>query len=624
VAGWSHIGGDAGASHHSPLTQIDPANVHRLELAWSYRTGDFPGERPELGKTAFQATPVLDGETLYFCSPANRIFALDAETGRERWVHDARPVVRTEWTRTCRGVALWRGPHAGASEDTCARRVFMGTMDARLVAVDAATGRPCADFGAGGEVDLLAGLGAVEPGEYYVTSAPTVVGDVVAVGALVADNRRVNGPGGVVRGFDARSGALRWAFDPVAPGTPPPSPGPDGSPRYHRGTANVWTNASADLERGWLFLPFGSPSPDYFGGHRGAEEHYANSLVALDGRTGRPVWHFQAVHHDLWDYDLASPAALLGHDLNGRRAEALLLPTKMGHLFLLDRERGVPLHPVEERPVPASDVPGERSAATQPFPTFPAPIHPARLEPDDVFGFTPWDRGACREKLAGLRNEGIFTPPGTRGSVEYPSTAGGSNWGGVAIDPERRLVVLNQNRIAQFVTLFPRREDGEPPPGVDPRRLFQHRGTPYVVDNDVLVSPFGVPCSPPPWGTLLAVDLVTGEKRWEVPFGSIRDLAPVPIPWELGMPSMGGPITTASGLVFIGAAMDRTLRAVAVETGETLWKTRLPAGGQATPMTYRLRPDGRQFVVIAAGGHATLGTKLGDWVLAFALPERQL
>ncbi|MGH0033494.1 MAG: pyrroloquinoline quinone-dependent dehydrogenase [Myxococcota bacterium] len=624
VAGWSHVGGDPGSSHYSPLTQIDRRNVDRLELAWSYRTGDYPGARPELGKTAFQATPVLDGDTLYFCSPANRIFALDAETGAERWVFDAEPVVETSWSRTCRGVALWRGVDAGAPDAACARRVFMGTMDARLVAVDAETGRPCPDFGAedGRGVDLRAGLGEIEPGEYYVTSPPSVVGDVVAVGALVADNRRVDGPGGVVRGFDVRTGELRWAFDPVAPGTPPPAADGGDPPLYHRGTANVWSIASVDPERGWIFLPFGSPSPDYFGGHRGPEEHYANSVVALDGRSGRPVWHFQVVHHDLWDYDVASPPTLFDHVLDGRPTAAVAQATKMGHVFLLDRETGRPLHPVEERPVARSRVPGERTAPTQPFPTFPAPLHPARIDPDDAFGFTPFDRGACREKLAALRNEGIFTPPDPEGSIEYPSTAGGANWGGVAIDPERRLLVLNQTHLAQAVTMFARDELGDLPPEELGRRYLQHRGTPWVFDNQVLVSPLGIPCVPPPWGTLIAVDLVTGEKRWEVPFGTVRDMTPLPLPFEFGLPSMGGPIATAGGVVFIGASLDRYLRAYDVETGAELWKARLPAGGQATPMTYRLGPDRRQYVVIAAGGHSTLRTKLGDWVLAYALPER--
>jgi len=631
VAGWPAYGGDPGGTRYSPLEQITPANVDRLEVAWTFRTGDWPGDPDfphEVGKTAFQATPVLDEDQdlLYLCSPTNRVFALDAETGTLRWQADARPEIRTRWTATCRGVALWRdaAPEGGAAgAGACRRRVFMGTMDARLVALDAATGRPCRDFGRGGEVDLTRGLGGVEPGEYYVTSAPTVVGDVVAVGALVADGRKLDMPGGVVRGFDARTGALRWAFDPAPPGAPPLAPGPDGSPRFHRGTPNAWSTFSVDPERGLLFVPTGNPSVDFFRGtSRDGIDHYGSSVVALDGVTGEVVWHFQTVRHDVWDYDVSAQPTLLELRREGRRVPAVVQATKMGHLFLLHRETGEPVFPVEERPAPATDVPGERLSPTQPFPTFPGPLHPHRLEPQEAWGLTPWDRGRCRERLASLRNEGIFTPPSLEGSLLYPGTAGGSNWGGVAWDPERQLLILNQSRIAQALTLVPReRLDAALADGDSPLvGIMRQEGTPYALRHEVLVSPLGIPCSPPPWGTLLAVDLASGEVRWEVPFGTTRDMTPLPFGLELGMPSMGGPIATASGLVFVGAAMDDYLRAYDVETGEELWRARLPAGGQATPMTYRLRPGGRQYVVIAAGGHGTLGTRLGDWVIAYALP----
>jgi len=630
VAGWPSYGADPGGSRYSPLTQITPDNVHTLEVAWVHHSGDYAGNRPGVKKTAFQATPILYRETLYFCSPLGRIFALDARTGAEHWVFDAAPDFSGAWNNTCRGVAIWSAandttPSEGtavgelSAKSVCARRVFMGTVDGGLVAVDADSGLACSDFGDAGRIDLLGGLGDVRPGEMHMTSPPTVIGDVVVTGSLIGDNRRADPPGGVIRAFDVRTGAQRWAFDPAPPGTPPLPPDEgDGSPRFHRGTPNAWSILSADPARGLLFVPFGNPSPDYFGGHRKGFDHYGSAVVALDARTGEPVWRFQTVHHDLWDYDVASQPVLIDVIRDGRAIPAVAQATKMGHLFLLDRETGEPLYPVEERPVPQTDVPGEYSAPTQPFPTFPAPLHPHVLRPEDAFGFTPFDRAACRRRIRSLRNEGIFTPPSLGGSIEYPGTAGGINWGSVAFDPARRLLVMQQNHIAQVHTLIPRDQVPEQRKGwgVGPQE-----GTPYAVRHEVLVSPFGTPCVRPPWGSLLAVSLDTGEKVWEIPFGTTRDMIPhFPIGLNLGMPAMGGPIVTASGLVFIGASMDDYLRAYAVESGEELWRGRLPAGGQATPMTYRLDAGSHQFVVIAAGGHGTLGTTLGDSLIAYALP----
>jgi quinoprotein glucose dehydrogenase len=617
VAGWPTWGGDAGGTRFSPLTQIDRENVRFLQPAWVYRTGDRAEDAPQ-GKLAFQATPVLDGGVLYGCTPRSRVFAVDAETGRERWRFDAQPDLAGTYIPTCRGVALWQAQEA----EPCGRRVFVGTMDARLLALDAGTGAPCEGFGRQGAVDLREGLGPVEPGETYPTSPPTVIGDVVAIGALVHDGERVDAPGGPVRGFDARSGALLWAFDPAPPGAPPPAADAEPLILFRRGTPNAWAPFSADPSRGLLFVPTGNPSPDFYGGLRDGLDHYGSSVVALDAATGQPRWRFQTVHHDLWDYDVASQPTLLELERAGQRVPALLQPTKLGHLFLLHRETGEPLYPVEERPVPASDVAGERAAPTQPFPTFPRPLHPARLGPDDAFGLTPWDRGACREKLAALRSEGTFTPPSLRGSLLYPGTAGGVNWGGVAYDPGRRLVVTNLNRLAQSITLVPSDTHDAGPASRRERIVFPQRGAPYRAVLEVLTSPLGIPCVPPPWGTLLAVDLETGAVRWEVPFGTARDVTPIPLPVRLGLPSMGGPLATASGLVFIGAALDDYLRAYDIETGAELWRARLPAGGQATPMTYRLHGEGRQYVVIAAGGHGTLGTRQGDFLVAYALPRR--
>jgi quinoprotein glucose dehydrogenase len=621
VAGWSHYGGDPGATRYSPLTQITPENVRHLEVAWVHHTGDVLPKGA--GKTSYQATPILDDGTLYFCSPLNRVFAVDAESGEERWAYDPKVDLRPLGPRRCRGVSLWRDPAAppGAS---CRRRIFTSTMDERLIALDADTGEPCSGFGEGGVVDLRRGLGPHPLLHFTPSSVPTVIGEVVAVGAGVVDALKLDPPGGVVRGYDLRSGALRWAFDPMPPGSAPLPPGADG-PRYHRGTPNAWGVFSADPERDLLFLPTGNPAPDFYRGPGVREEidYYGSSVVALRGSTGEVVWRFQTVHHDLWDYDVAAPPALVDLEVGGRRVAAVAQATKTGFLFLLDRETGKPLYPVEERPAPRGGPLDAWLSPTQPFPTHPPPLHPITFGPDDAWGLTPIDRAWCRREIEGLRSDGIFTPPSLEGDVEFPGVAGGTNWGGLAFDPERQIAVLNSSRVANRQRLVPRKRarglEQKPPEHI----VFRQQGTPYALEQGVLLSPLGIPCTPPPWGTLLGVDLVRGEVLWEVPFGTTRGRAPWPFWISFGMPSMGGPIVTASGLVFIGAAMDGYLRAYDTTTGEELWRHHLPAGGQAGPMTYRLRPDGRQYVVIAAGGHGTLGTEIGDSLVAFALPDRR-
>lgn len=637
TGGWPVWGGDAGGTRFSGLREIDRENVAQLQVAWEYHTGDSSLQRPDMPPSSFLATPVLHDNTLYFCSGYSRAFALDAETGQERWVFDSQPVVSAARTAKCRGVALWQEQASAAlsADDNppapCQTRVFMGTLDARLVAIDAATGQACLDFGERGAIDLRQGMGEIIDGEMAMTSPPLVIEDLVVQGAMVRDNQRVDSPGGVIRAWDARSGELRWAFDPVPPGAPSPQAvGAPAGQRFHFGTPNSWGIASADPQRNLIFLPFGSPGLDFIGGQRKRHgfdlAYYANSVVALDARTGAVVWHFQAVHHDLWDYDLAAQPVLIDLEKDGKSVPALVQATKMGHLFILNRETGEPLYPVEERAVPQTKIAGEYTSPTQPFPTFPPPLHPHGLKPDDAWGFTFYDRQACREKIEAADNEGIFTPPAlSKHSIEYPGVAGGQNWGGLAFDANARLLIMPQNYVVTHNTLIPRQqvpflhesfEGSDYSPGI---------GAPYVVKHEILLSPFGVPCVAPPWGTLLAVSLDSGRVSWEVPLGTARDLIPgfswFPFFPAMGFPSAGGPIVTATGLVFIGAALDNYIRAFDAQTGSELWRHRLPAGAQATPMTYAGRDSGRQFVVIAAGGHAYMRTALGDTLVAFRLPD---
>ena len=623
LADWPAYGGDPGGRRWSPLTQITPANVRALELAWIHRSGDVLDGTRSLGRSSLQVTPILVDGTLYACTPRSQVFALDPETGRELWRYDPGVDATRYYIVNCRGVSHWLDA-AAPERAFCRRRILFGTLDARLIALDAASGVPCPGFGEGGSVDLGAGIGERAPGEYGVTSPPAVIGDHVVVGSMVLDNRRTDSPGGVVRAFDARTGTLVWGWDPVLgrrDRPPPPDAGGVGDVAWTRGTTNAWAPLSVDAERGLVFVPTGNSSPDYYGGQRNGLDHYSSSVVALDAGTGAVRWHFQTVHHDVWDYDVPAQPTVFTWPGPGGPVPALVQATKLGHLFVLDRTTGTPLLPVEERPVPqAGAVPGEKLAPTQPFPVRPASLHPAALGADEAFGFTPWDRARCREALRELRSDGIFTPPSAEGSVQYPGMAGGMNWGGVAIDPERGLLVANTQRIATRIRLLTREEvrakygDRTPDYGVEPQE-----GTPYALERAPILSPLGAPCNPPPWGTLAAVELATGALRWEVPLGTTRDLAPWPLWLATGTPNLGGPLVTASGLVFIGATTDFFLRAFDVETGDELWRARLPTAAHATPMTYRLRPEGRQYVVIAAGGHGLLGTPPGDALIAFAL-----
>ncbi|RIL04525.1 MAG: pyrroloquinoline quinone-dependent dehydrogenase [Proteobacteria bacterium] len=621
---WPVYAADAGGSRHSPLADITRENVGTLREAWRIRTGDLDVEPPPPRHMAFQATPILVNDLLVLPTPLGRVLALDPASGAERWRFDASFEDRRFPEFTSRGVAAWTDANA-AADAPCRVRVFAATVESRLFAIDAANGQRCAGFGANGEVSLKEGVGEIRPWEFTISSPPLVAGDLVVVGSAMSDNKRVDMPRGIVRGYDARSGRLVWAWDPI------PRSGEDPAFREWQseqaarvGAANAWSILSYDAARDLVFVPTSSPSPDYFGGERIGGNRYANSVVALRAKSGSVAWHFQTVHHDLWDYDVPAQPVLAELMHEGRLVPVVVQATKMGFLFVLHRDTGAPVFPVEERPVPASDVPGEAASPTQPFPTHWPVLIPQTLAPEDAWGVTPFDRKSCREKIAALRNEGIYTPPSLQGTLMFPGNAGGTNWGSVAIEPKRRIAVLNQSNLPFVVRLIPRaaydREKAVGKGAFELREFAPQEGTPYALVRYPLQSPLQLPCNPPPWGTLAAVELDTGKLLWQVPLGTVPDLLRVPLPVKMGLPNLGGPLVTAGGVVFIGAAMDSYLRAFDVETGAELWSDRLPAGGNANPMTYRAR-DGRQYVVIAAGGHGKLGTRRGDWVVAYALPR---
>jgi len=619
---WPSVGGNAGGQRYSPLTQIDKNNVAKLKPVWTYHHGDFSAGNQQHGATAFEATPILVDGTLFFCTPYNRVIALDAQSGAEKWRFDPQVKLDGVYSPVCRGVAFWRDENQAVGS-ACRDRIYTGTVDARLIALDARSGERCRDFGRAGEVNLLDGLGDVRAGEYSVTSAPLVVGDVVATGAFVKDGQRLNAPGGAVRAFDTRSGELRWVWDPVPPQLPAVSAEQvrQGA-TLTRGTPNVWALMSADPERGLIFVPTGNPSPDHFGGTdpRSSKSYYGSSIVALDAASGVVRWHFQTVHHDLWDYDVAAQPVLFEQHRDGRAVPAVIGATKLGFIFLLDRRDGTPLFPVEERVVPRSQVPGEHSAPTQPFPTRPAPLHPLELTREALWGITPWDKRKCQALFDTLDYQGVFTPPSLRGTLQFPGLGGGINWGSVSVDPVRNRMIVNLQSAPFIIRMAPRSQTPAAS-GNDLVGLNPQEGTPYIALRDVFISPLRTPCIQPPWGRLVAIDLNSGEKLWERTLGNLNTLAPLVGDWlEWGTPNSGGSLQTGAGLVFIAATMDKYFRAFDADTGAELWRYELPYSGNATPMTYRAG-DGRQYVVIAAGGHGALGTQTGDALMAFALPQ---
>jgi quinoprotein glucose dehydrogenase len=624
---WGYYGGDAAGRRWSEHEQIHRGNVARLQVAWTYRTGELGEGFATASKLAFAVTPVHAFDSLFLATPTGIVIALEAATGSERWRFDPRvDRGRRYGAATSRGVTAWEDPAPPApAAAPCVRRIFSGTLDGRLFALDADTGEPCEQFGERGAVDLTRGVRPRDAGEFGITSPPAVYGDTVLVGSAIGDNRAVEVERGTVHALDARTGAIRWSFDPIPDGPEHPAAAewhPDDAAAT--GGGNAWTAFSVDLERGLVFVPTGSASPDFFGGRRRGDNRFANSLLAFEAGTGRLAWHRQLVRHDLWDYDLAAQPALLDVTLDGRSVPAVVQATKTGKLFVFHRETGEPLFPVDERAVPQSRVPGERAAPTQPFPRTPALVTHRALAPGDAWGLTFHDRGKCREALARHRNEGLYTPPDTAGTIVYPGYAGGVNWGSLAVDVPRQRVFAAVNHLPMRVTLLePAEAAAQAHSGRFPASEFARQaGTPFAIRREPLLSPWGLPCTAPPWGTLASVDLRTNRIAWQVPLGSTAGVGPRWLPaLDLGMPNAGGPIVTAGELVFVAAATDGFLRAFDAQTGRELWKHRLPAGGQATPMTYRAGADQRQFVVIAAGGHDGLGTPRGDSVVAFALPR---
>jgi quinoprotein glucose dehydrogenase/quinate dehydrogenase (quinone) len=625
AANWPAFGSTIAGDRFTPAAQVTPQNVAQLELAWSYRTGDAarPTDVPWAGHT-FQSTPINVGDSLYLCTPHNVVIALDAETGHERWRYD--PDVNTHGVPhlACRGVAYVQGAGSG---EACDERLLMGTVDDRLVAIDRATGRPCDDFGADGFVDLTEGLGLNPPGYHYVTSPPTVVAGVAVVGSFILDNQSNDQAPGVVRAYDVRTGELRWAWDVISPtGRPAPAPGES----FPRNTPNAWTVFSADPELGLVYVPTGNTPPDFYGALRRPEQNrYSSSIVALDVQTGDVRWSFQTVYVDVWDFDVGSQPVLTDFRTDTGRVPALIAPTKRGEIFVLDRRTGVPVAEVIDRPVPQDPPEGERLSPTQPYSIGMPSFAPRDLTEARMWGATPIDQLWCRIRFRSHRYEGQFTPLSTRGSIVYPSSFGSIDWGSVAVDPERRLMIVNSTALPYVDTLIPRaRAQAEnvleyDPSQQEPPALLQGRfaqaGTPFAVETLPMLSPLGIPCHQPPWGELSAVDLETRKTVWRRPLGTTRDHAPLGIPFPMGVFNLGGSVTTRGGVVFIGATIDQYLRGFDVETGRELWRARLPAGGQSNPMSY-VAPSGRQFVVIAAGGHTSMQTRKGDYVLAYALP----
>ncbi|WP_421401185.1 glucose/quinate/shikimate family membrane-bound PQQ-dependent dehydrogenase [Agrobacterium fabrum] len=613
---WHQYGRTPYGQRYSPLTQVNVDNVSQLKEAWRYQTGDV--KLPDdVGETTYQVTPLKIGETLYICTPHNWAIAIDAATGKEKWKYDPNVGLNPDRQhQTCRGVSYYAEPNAAAGT-ACAQRVYLPTSDARLIALDAATGQVCTSFADQGVLHLEQGMKYNPAGYYYSTSPPVIAAGKIIIGGAVNDNYSTQEQSGVIRAFDVNSGALIWNWDSGNPQKTEPIAAGE---TYTTNSPNSWSVLSYDEGLGLVYVPLGNQVPDQLGMGRSENvEKYSSSIVALDINTGKDRWVRQTVHHDLWDMDVPAQPVLLDITKDGQTVPALVGPTKQGDIYVLDRRTGEPLLPITEEPAPTGAIPEDFTSPTQP--TSALSFKPEPLQEKNMWGVSMFDQLACRIRFHQLNYKGRYTPPSLNGSIIYPGNFGTFNWGSVAVDPERQVMFGMPTYLAFTSQLVPRADI--PPKGQDEKGseqgLNRNDGAPYGVFMGPFLGPLKIPCQAPPWGYVAGADLRTGDIAYKHKNGTVYDMTPLPLPFKVGVPGIGGPMITKGGVAFLGAAVDNYLRAYDLTTGKELWEARLPAGGQATPMTYSLE-NGKQYVVMVAGGHGSVGTKPGDYVIAYTLP----